>query len=101
MYIIVMALQKYYLRNVESIITHLQITHMNTLAKIAIATAAGVVAGGVLGILFAPDKGVNTRKKITDSGKKLTDTVKEKMSTLKVNIKGKADAVKEGMEEFA
>lgn len=74
---------------------------MNTLAKIAIAAGAGLVAGGVLGVLFAPDKGENTRKKITDSGKKLTDNVKEKMSSLKVNIRSKADAVKEGMEEFA
>lgn len=74
---------------------------MNTLAKIAIAAGAGLVAGGVLGVLFAPDKGENTRKKIADSGKKLTDTVKEKMSNLKVNIRGKSDAVKEGLEEFA
>ncbi len=74
---------------------------MNTLAKIAIAAGAGIVAGGVLGVLFAPDKGENTRKKIADSGKKLTDTVKDKMSNLKVNIRGKSDAVKEGMEEFA
>lgn len=74
---------------------------MNTLAKIAIAAGAGIIAGGVLGVLFAPDKGENTRKKIADSGKKLTDSVKEKMSNLKVNIRGKADTVKEGMEEFA
>lgn len=74
---------------------------MNTLTKIAIAAGAGLVAGGVLGVLFAPDKGENTRKKIADNGKKLTDSVKEKMSNLKVNIRGKADAVKEGMEEFA
>jgi gas vesicle protein len=74
---------------------------MNTLAKIAIAAGAGLVAGGVLGVLFAPDKGENTRKKIADGGKKLTDNVKEKMSSLKVNIRSKADAVKEGMEEFA
>jgi gas vesicle protein len=74
---------------------------MNTLAKIAIAAGAGLVAGGVLGVLFAPDKGENTRKKIADGGKKLTDNVKEKMSNLKVNIRSKADAVKEGMEEFA
>lgn len=74
---------------------------MNTLAKIAIATGAGLVAGAVLGVLFAPDKGENTRKKIADSGKKFTDTVKEKMSNLKVNIRGKSDAVKEGLEEFA
>lgn len=74
---------------------------MNTIGKIAIAAAAGVVAGGVLGILFAPDKGVNTRKKITDSGKKLTDTVKEKMNGLKVNIRSKSDAVREEMKEMA
>jgi gas vesicle protein len=77
------------------------ILQMNTIGKIAIAAAAGVVAGGVLGLLFAPDKGVNTRKKITDSGKKLTDTVKEKMNGLKVNIRNKADAVREEMEEMA
>ena len=74
---------------------------MNTLTKIAIAADAGLVSGPVLGVLFAPHKGEDTRKKITDSGKKLTDTVKDKMSNLKVNIKGKTEAVKEGMEEFA
>ncbi len=73
---------------------------MNTIGKIAIAATAGVVVGGVLGLLFAPDKGVNTRKKITDSGKKLTDTVKEKMNGLKVNIRSKADVVREEMEEM-
>jgi gas vesicle protein len=74
---------------------------MNTLAKITIAAGAGLLTGAVLGIMFAPDTGANTRKKIADNGKKLTDTVKEKMSNLKVNIRGKAEAVKDGMEEFA
>ncbi|MFT3845265.1 MAG: YtxH domain-containing protein [Lacibacter sp.] len=74
---------------------------MNNLTKIAIAAAAGVVAGGVLGILFAPDKGVDTRKKIVDNGKKVADAVKEKMNSLKVNIKDKAEASKNNVEEFA
>jgi gas vesicle protein len=74
---------------------------MNTLAKITIAAGAGLLTGAVLGIMFAPDTGVNTRKKIAENGKKLTDNVKEKMSNLKVNIRGKAEAVKDGMEEFA
>ncbi len=73
---------------------------MNTIGKIAIAAAAGVVAGAVAGILFAPDKGENTRKKIMDSGKKLTDTVKEKFDGLKVNVRGKAQSVKEEMGEL-
>jgi gas vesicle protein len=72
---------------------------MNTTAKIAIAAGAGLVAGGVLGILFAPDTGENTRKKIADSGKKLADTVKEKMNGLKVNIRSKADSLKEEVEQ--
>jgi gas vesicle protein len=73
---------------------------MNTLAKIAVAAGTGLVAGAVLGVLFAPDKGENTRKKIADSGKKIGDSMKEKMSNLKVNIKGKTETVKEGIEEF-
>lgn len=73
---------------------------MNTIGKIAIAAAAGIVAGAVAGILLAPDKGENTRKKIMDSGKKLTDTVKGKFDGLKVNVRSKADAMKEEMGEL-
>ena len=73
---------------------------MNTVAKIAIAAGAGLLAGGVLGILFAPDKGVNTRKKIAENGKKITDAVQEKVTGLKVNIKNKADAMKEEAQQF-
>ena len=73
---------------------------MNTVGKIATAAAAGVVAGAVAGILLAPDKGENTRKKIMDSGKKLTDTVKGKFDGLKVNVRGKAEAMKEEMGEL-
>lgn len=73
---------------------------MNTIGKIAIAAAAGVVAGAVAGLLLAPDKGENTRKKIMDSGKKLTDTVKGKFDGLKVNVRSKADSIKEEMGEL-
>mgnify|MGYP002654263182 CR=1 FL=1 len=74
---------------------------MNTIGKIAIAAAAGIAAGAVMGVLFAPDKGENTRKKIVDSGKKLSDTVKNKVDGLKVNIRSKAEAMKEEVDEFA
>jgi gas vesicle protein len=46
--------------------------------KIIIGVAAGVAAGAVLGILFAPAKGTDTRKKISKTGKDLTDSVKVK-----------------------
>lgn len=51
---------------------------MNTTTKIVIAAAAGVVAGAVLGILFAPAKGSETRSKINEEGKKMADAVKGK-----------------------
>jgi gas vesicle protein len=81
---------------------------MNNLGKIAIAAAAGTIVGGVLGILFAPDKGIETRKKIVDGGKKMTDTFKKKIdenlvkiNRIKTNLTEKADKMKEKVEEFA
>jgi len=66
--------------------------------KVLIAVGAGLVVGGVLGILFAPDKGENTRKKITDSGKKLSDTVKDTITKGKEKIAGLKNGMKERME---
>lgn len=78
---------------------------MNTSGKILAAVAAGIAAGAVLGILFAPDKGTETRRKINETGKKFADDVKdkfqkgkEKFNDMKEEIK---HSVKEKIEEFA
>ncbi|MEP7254673.1 MAG: YtxH domain-containing protein [Ferruginibacter sp.] len=78
---------------------------MNTSGKILAAVAVGIAAGAVLGILFAPDKGSETRRKINGQGKKITDDVKdrfrkgkEKFSDLKEDIE---KTVREKVEEFA
>ncbi|GAB2824362.1 YtxH domain-containing protein [Ferruginibacter profundus] len=78
---------------------------MNNTGKILTAVAAGVAAGAVLGILFAPDKGSETRKKINEQGKKIAHNVKdsfekgkEKLNGLKEDI---AKTVREKAEEFA
>jgi gas vesicle protein len=78
---------------------------MNTSGKILAAVAAGIAAGAVLGILFAPDKGSETRRKMNEKGKKFADDVKdkfnkgkEKFNDLKEDIEKK---VKETAEEFA
>jgi gas vesicle protein len=78
---------------------------MNTSGKILAAVAAGIAAGAVLGILFAPDKGSETRRKINEQGKKLADDLKdklhkgkEKFDDLKEEFK---QTVKEKTEEFA
>ena len=46
---------------------------MKNTSKILIALGAGVAIGGLLGVLFAPAKGEDTRKKISEGSKKLVD----------------------------
>ena len=78
---------------------------MNNTGKIITAVAAGVAAGAILGVLFAPAKGSETRKKINDQGKKIADTVKEKLEKGKEKINGLkeefAKTVKDKIEEYA
>lgn len=81
---------------------------MKNSSKILIAFGAGVAIGGLLGILFAPNNGCETRKKISDTGKKITDAVKDtvnkcqgKCSNMKEEVKGKMQTVTDKMEEFA
>lgn len=56
---------------------------MNNTLKITVAVAAGAVVGAALGILFAPEKGSEIRKKIADQGKKIADNVKERFEAKK------------------
>lgn len=53
-----------------------------TNGKVVLSVLAGVAVGAILGILFAPDKGSETRKKIVGKGHKMTEDVKEKLDKL-------------------
>ncbi len=78
---------------------------MNNTGKIITAVAAGAAAGAILGILFAPDKGTETRRKINEQGKKLADEMKNRMEKVKVKCNEMKDdfekRVKETAEELA
>jgi len=66
---------------------------MNT-GKTMLAVLASLAAGAAIGVLFAPDKGSDTRKKISKKGKNLTkamtDKIDGKFDELLTAIKGKA-----------
>jgi gas vesicle protein len=69
------------------------IIHMNDNSKIVVALLAGLAAGAALGILFAPDKGTETRDKLTDSLKKLGDSIRETAASEIDNLVGFKDKV--------
>jgi len=53
---------------------------MKNSSKVIIALAAGVAVGGILGLLFAPAKGSETREKIKSKASDLADNVKDRMA---------------------
>ena len=72
---------------------------MKNTSKILIALGAGVAIGGLLGILFAPAKGSDTRKKISDSGKKLADKFNSRIKAGKQKFQKELSSVNGEMEE--
>jgi len=73
----------------------------NNNGKLLGAILVGAAIGGALGILFAPDKGSETRKKISSKGSDLTDAVKEKFDAIVSKFKREVEAVKDQAGEFA
>lgn len=51
---------------------------MNNNSKVLIGLLAGLAAGAALGLLFAPEKGTETRDRLTQSLKDLGDSIKDK-----------------------
>lgn len=61
--------------------------------KIILGLIGGLATGAILGVLFAPDSGKKTRKKITDKSKELKDNVKNDVDKLLQKIDEKYKSV--------
>ena len=60
---------------------------MKNTSKILIALGAGLAIGGLLGVLFAPDKGSVTRHNIAEGSKKFADKFGRKIMQGKERLK--------------
>lgn len=70
-------------------------------SKLLIGFLAGAAVGGILGILLAPDKGTETRRKILEKGSEMADAVKDKFNDVvdgvRDNLSRKQQETKNGM----
>jgi gas vesicle protein len=73
---------------------------MKTSSKFLLTFGAGAAIGAVLGVLFAPAKGSETREKIQDAGKKLNHNIKDVVARRKEQIKSIKESIKEKMEDM-
>jgi gas vesicle protein len=70
-------------------------------SKILFGFLAGAAVGAIIGILFAPDKGTETRRKISDQGNDIADNLKGKFTDLVDGVKDKFSSLKSEADNVA
>lgn len=68
--------------------------------KLLTGILAGAAAGAVLGILMAPDKGSETRKKIAKKGNDLSGSVKDGLGKFSDTVSEKYRSIKGDAKEM-
>ncbi len=69
-------------------------------SKTLLGFVAGAAVGALAGILLAPDKGSNTRKKISSKACDITDSIKNSFGEFVDGIKGSYSNVKDEAQDL-
>ena len=69
--------------------------------KVLLGVVAGLAAGAVLGILFAPEKGSDTRRMIKRKSEDLADELKDKFEDFLETVSEKFEKVKDEVSDIA
>ena len=73
---------------------------MNSGSKVLLGVLAGAATGAILGVLFAPDKGMETRRRIGDSSRDFAENLKDKFSEFVDGLAYKYESVKGNAADF-
>jgi len=68
--------------------------------KVVLGLLAGIAAGATLGILFAPNKGSKTRKKIARKSEDLTADMQQKFEGMANKLTDKYEQVREDTDKL-
>jgi gas vesicle protein len=72
-------------------------TRHTSASTVALALAGGIAVGAIISLLFAPQKGEDTRNMIADKTRDLTDGVKEKFRAIRNKVKSHGEEMADHM----